>query len=246
MEDKGLVDYREYRFTLKDWLFFLLLLSLISFLFGFLLFNKLFFGFLFALAISFFVYKKQKEKLRLKRIDLLERQFADALQEISASLYAGISFVQAIEEIAYREGPALIKEEFLNISRQLSYNISIEEAFIALSTRSDSKDIINFSNALSSCLYSGGNLIYLVRSASSSLRLKYRSQDEIRSLLNLPKFNHKILISMPFALILLIKIIAPVYIGPLYLGKGRIIMLIVASLLVLSWFIGDRISNISY
>ena len=87
------------------------------------------------------------------------------------------------------------------MQRLIALNISPEEAVEAFQ-RGPAGDIQNFSNALYESLQAGGNLVQLVRNSASALRVKYDSEDEIRSLLNLPRFNHRIMMVMPFVLYL--------------------------------------------
>lgn len=251
MNKTRLVDYRKYVFSLKDWCAFALVLSAISVLFGLVLFESLKIGIVFSAVSSPFVFARLKDYFKQKRLEELERQLCDALQLMSASLSAGLSFASCIGEIANGDlsvdgNLGLIQKEFANMQRLLALNISPEEAIVAFAKRTGSRDIQNFSNALCESLQAGGNLVQLVRNSASALRVKYDSEDEIRSLLNLPRFNHRIMMVMPFVLIIMMKTIAPGYVEPLYTEGARWILVVVAFLILLSWYIGEKISDIKF
>lgn len=251
MSRTRLVDYRTYVFSFKDWIVFTLVLVGISVMFGLVLFESVRIGIMFSLASSPYVFGRLKKYFKKRRLEALERQFCDALHLMSASLAAGMSFTGCINEIANGDlsvdgSLRLVQREFVHIQRLIALNISPEEAVDAFAKRTGSRDIQNFSNALFESLQAGGNLVQLVRNSASALRVKYDSEDEIRSLLNLPRFNHRIMMVMPFALILMMKVIAPGYVEPLYLEGARWILFLVAFLILLSWYVGEMISDIRF
>ncbi|HHT92733.1 MAG TPA: type II secretion system F family protein [Clostridia bacterium] len=251
MNKTRLVDYKKYVFSFKDWCVFAFVLTAISVMFGLVLFESLKIGIVFSIISSPFVFARLKKYFMRKRLEELERQFCDALQLMSASLSAGLSFTSCISEIASGDlsvdgNLRLVQKEFANMQRLIALNISPEEAVEAFAKRTGSRDIQNFSNALYESLQAGGNLVQLVRNSASALRVKYDSEDEIRSLLNLPRFNHRIMMVMPFVLILMVKAIAPGYVEPLYTEGARWILFLVAFLIILSWYIGERISDIKF
>ena len=246
-----LIDYTKYTFTFKDWCTYAGILLVIAILFGLILFESIGIGVAFSILSSVFVYIRLKGYLKDRRHEELERQFCDVLQLMSASLAASLSFSSCINEVASGElsisgNYNLIQKEFTNIQRLISLNISPEEAIEAFAKRSGSKDIINFSNALYATMQAGGNMVHLVRNTASTLRVKYDSEEEIKSLLNLPRFNHRIMMCMPFGLILMMKSIAPGYVEPLYKGGNRGVLFFVSLTILVSWFIGEKISDIKF
>lgn len=246
MRKKKLTDYSVYVYTLRDWVILAVILAALAFLFGIVFFRDVMVGILFALISSPFVYIRLRQYLKRKRIHKLERQFCDVLNLMAASLSAGQSLTGAINEITFDEygDYSLIRKEFRNISRLISLNIPPEDAINVFAKRSGSKDIQSFANAMYASISAGSNLVWLVRNASGQLRVKYDAEAEIRGILNLPKFNHRIMMLMPFAMVLMMKFIAPGYVKPLYSSQGKGIMVFVALMVLISWFIGEKISDI--
>ncbi len=223
-----------------------------AFMFGIVLFESIITGVIFSLIASPFVYIRYKKSLQKNRKEKLERQFCDILQLMSASLAAGSNIQNCFIEVTRGDvnisgnDYEIIRKEFENIQRLISLHISPQDAFYSFAKRTGSRDILSFSSALDTALCAGSNMVMLVRNTASSLRAKYDAEEEIKYILNLPKFNHRIMMVMPFVLIVMIKLLSPGYVSPLYNGKGRIIMVIVAMILLLSWYIGEKISDIKY
>lgn len=220
------------------------------FICSFIFFNKVFVSCVISIiGIPIFI-KKVIGLVKVKRNKLLEKQFCEILQIMASFLVAGRSpeliFIDVVNEFDNINGQyALIIKEFKLINRQLSFNYTIEEALEAFARRSQNKDIQSFASAYTICQLSGGNLVELVRNTSLVLRVKLETEDEIKLLLTLPKFNHKILTIMPFVLLGLLRVSSPEYIAPLYNSTtGILIMFIVASIMVIAWFLGEGISNI--
>lgn len=213
------------------------------------LFNNLFIDCVISLVGLPLIIRKVICFIKKKRNKFLEMQFCEVLQIMASFLVAGrnpkLIFNDIVNEFEGNNQYVLIIKEFRKINRQLSINFTIEEALEAFAVRSQNKDVQSFTRAYSICLLSGGNLVELVRNSALVLRIKLETENEIKLLLTLPRFNHKILTIMPFFILGLLRITSPEYIKPLYTSSiGSITMFIVASLLISAWFLGDKISNI--
>ena len=92
----------------------------------------------------------------------------------------------------------------------------------------------------------GINMTELIRYLSSEYRLRADTESEITRILNAPKYNNRAVLIMPFVCIALFKQVAPDYMAVLYTSVGRIVMVIVASMLALAWWLGEKIGKISY
>lgn len=236
------IDYEMIMYTI--------IIFICVFICSFIFFNKIFISCIISIiGIPIFI-KKVINFLNIKRNKLLEKQFCEVLQIMASFLVAGRSpeliFIDVVNEFDNNNHQyELIIKEFKLINRQLSLNYTIEEALEGFARRSQNKDIQSFASAYIICQMSGGNLVELVRNTSLVLRVKIETEEEIKLLLTLPKFNHKILTIMPFILLGLLRVSSPEYIAPLYNSiTGILIMSIVAIFMVIAWFLGDQISNI--
>ncbi|MDR0287433.1 MAG: hypothetical protein LBI03_07010 [Clostridiales bacterium] len=180
----------------------------------------------------------------------METHFCEVLQIMASSLSAGSSVESALLEVQSElsgkneRSYEKIKGEFLLITNGLMMNRSCEELLNEFAIRTGVSNIQNFSSAFELCRTAGGNMVDLFRNAAMTLRIKLDTEKEIIRILNLPKFNHKILTGMPFVLILMLRITSPSYIASLMTGYGKLIMLAVLAIIIVAWFIGNKISDI--
>lgn len=204
-----------------------------------------------ALCSLSFIYPVLKKKdIIKKRKENMCQQFREALQSVAASLSAGrsieIAFKMAVEDlkIIYPSGNADIIKEFELINRKVEMNESLKSALMDFAERSDIEDIRNFVDVFIVCKDAGGNLVEVIRNTCSVINQKIDIMKEIDVIVAEQKLSQRILGIMPFILLVLIIISSPDYVRPLYTPQGHIVMLVVLALLMLSYFISDRIMNI--
>ena len=142
------MDYREYRFSRKEYvencLLFLLGDAMISYLF----YRSVPVFFLGLLLLRRFL-KMRKQSLCRKRKQELEEQFLMAMQTVTTSLTAGYSVETAFEDtlkelpLIYREDDMIV-QEFRGIVSKLQMNQNLEELLQSLAVRSGIEDVRNF------------------------------------------------------------------------------------------------------
>ena len=244
------IDYRYYKLSGKEKLLYGLLYFLAITLASALLFGHWLPGPpLAAITLPVF-YKKLSAYLCKRRRGKLEEEFCTYMQLAAASLASGTSLENVFREVA-ESGPtsgkhSYMENEFLGISRLISLNYESSEAFALFAKRTGSSDIESMSDALSGVKYSGGNLVTLVRGGVEALRLKQDTEREIRRIVSAPKMNQRILTFMPFAFILLLRMMSPEYVSYLYKGWGLVVMSAVALLLVGAYFVGEKITDVKF
>ncbi len=249
---RGEVRYETYFLSLPEYLWYGGLYFLGSGLAGVLFFQNPLFGLFPAIVFLPLFFSRLRRRLQQKRVRSLEKQFYHSLQLLSASLSVGIPLEKCFRDVAESDACRLqsdmgmIRREFEKIDRLLTLQTELETAFDSFAQRSASRDIQSFSVALRAAAFSGGNLVELVRLAAASYQMKEAAEEEIRSCLSLPRMNHKIMTAMPFFLIGLLRCIAPGYLSPLYTGAGRLVMLTVVAVLAGAWFLGEKVSDISF
>ncbi|MFR1517423.1 MAG: type II secretion system F family protein [Clostridia bacterium] len=192
--------------------------------------------------------RKSRRYLAACRQTRAETEFYRMLRQVSMSLSAGATLENAVRETAFadRKDYKVIGGELERVYRMLKNHYPPEYAFRIFAQRCGNREILAFSEVLSAGIPAGINLAQLIRYLSSTFRLKADVEQEIRKLLNAPKYNNRIIMIMPVVCIFLFRKVAPSYLEPLYHGTGRIIMVIVFILLFAAWWIGDRLSDIRY
>ena len=212
---------------------------------AYILFLDLFVSALIALGCILPLRIKVRKEAEKRYEKIIRKEFVSCLVSISGSLSSGLRLEQCITEIALSESDEFshIRNEFLRMSKLVSLNLPAEKAFSELARRIPVRDIRLFSQALDYAVPSGVNLIELVRSFSSGMRIRNDVEAEISKTLNLPKYNNRIITVMPFAMIALMRGTAGDYLSNLDTGTGFIVktaaMIIIGAAILLGEVLGD-------
>lgn len=186
-----------------------------------------------------------------KRTIKTEKQFAEFMQLVLTSVCAGKSLEQATAEIleeadSERHHPfGLIRDGLSAVLKRTSMNYNFYDEFIAFAISTDSGDIISTAYAIKIVGLKGGNLPFILRNSLAGIRVKTETDTEIRQTLALPKYNHRIITCMPFAMVIMIKELSKEYIDVLYNTRaGMIVVICVSGAILLSWVLGNRLCKI--
>ena len=244
---KNKTDYRKYLLSVKE-----KILYGIIFLAGTTIIMYLFFGLLWpgpVLGIGFLplFYRKMSAFLTDRRIKKIEEEFCLYMQLVVASLAGGTTFENVFREVADNVSvhkDSIIRKEFYAIDRSIRLHYDSREVFMDFAQRSGSGDIKNIAVALMCTSQSGGNTVSLLKNGVSSLRLKQDTEREIKRLISLPEMNHRIMTAMPFALVFLLKTLAPDYVSCLYVWPGQLIMCISLFLIIIAWVLGEKMGRV--
>lgn len=246
---RGVVDYREYRLSVKEFLGYGCIFLGGAVLAGWLLFARVWLGILMGAVLMPLFFRKLKTCLKERRKARLEEEFCRFMQLAAAALAGGTAFENVFREVAdtvlpEQSGKSLMQKEFYMINRLIGLNYDSAVAFEKFADRTGSRDIRSIAEAVGSVQSTGGDLAELLKGGVSALRLKQDTEREIRRTVALPKMNHKILTCMPFAFILLFRWLSPSYVECLYEGAGILVMAAVTLLTGLAWLLGDRVGTI--
>lgn len=245
---KPLINYNTYTMTRMEQSKYIGVALVICVTTGYVFFKDLYICLL--LAVLSLIYPRFKNKTLIKkRKDELNIQFKDAIQSVASSLSAGKSVETAFKvapkelTLLYPEG-AFIITELEAIGRGIEMNETLEILLLDFASRADIEDITNFTDVFMTCKTTGGNLVDVIKNTASVINQKVEIRNEIDVIIAEQKLSQKILNIMPFGLLLFIMSSSPEYVAPLYSPKGHAIMLLVLALLVLSYFIGQKITDI--
>ncbi len=176
------------------------------------------------------------------------KEFCDILITMSGSLSAGLGLERCICEIAESSNGEfpILKAEFCRMQQLLQLNWPVEYVFEDLAQRYAHPDMRTFSTALRVGIPSGINLVELVRSIAAAARVQRDTEQEIRKVLNLPKYNNRIVMLMPFFSIFTVRMIAPSYAATLDTGVGLLILGAACCLLGIAFLLGEVLGKIRY
>jgi len=220
----------------------------VIFLCAYVLYMNLFISGIAAAALAVPVFRRVKKELQLSYEHKIRKEFVSCLMVMSGSLSSGLRLEQCIGEIAVSTSSEFknIRPEFIRMQKLIELNWPAEKAFEELARRIPSNDIKLFSLALNTGIPAGINLVELIRNISAGMRVRNDTEAEISRTLDLPKYNNRIMMLIPFVMIAGMRKFSPGYLDALDTGIGGIVKTAAAVLILLSILLGDRLGDIDY
>lgn len=166
-----------------------------------------------------------------QRRQRLHHQFKDMLYSLSASVTSGRQMPEALVEAADSLGAMYgpdepIMAELTHMKRCiLENNESDSDLLTDFAARSGCEDISNFVQVYIICRNTGGDLEKNISRTVSILTDKMNIEREIQSLTSQKRFEGRLIALMPLAMLVILNLLSPSYVIPLYDGlPGRLIM----------------------
>ncbi len=177
-----------------------------------------------------YMYMKQRAA---KRVANLTSQLPDALDMLSAALRSGYALSRGFQVVASQMHPP-ISEEFERVLHEVQVGIAMSEALDGLQMRCGSYDLELVVAAIQTQLTMGGNLSEVLDKIAGMIRERVRLQGEINAATSEGRMSASILVAMPIVMAVLISIINPGYLDPLFKERIGLMMLLGAALLMIS------------
>ncbi len=198
----------------------------------------------------FFYHKINRKKLMKRYKEKIASEFKDFLISLTASLRAGYSIENAINE-AHKEmvvmfgGEAPITLETEKMINQISLGIPVENALEEFSERSQVEDIATFTSVLKIAKRTGGDMVEIIKKTTSDITAKIDTKNEIEVLISQKRLEQNIMSIMPLAIILYVDLTSKGLLDPLYGNlKGVLIMTGCLILYAIAYLIAQKIMNI--
>lgn len=246
----GMLDYRVYVLSPAQRVFYTSQATIFLFLLSLCFYHSILLSALTAGAAVFYPRLKARELL-IKRKNILNQQFRDALYALASSVSAGRSVEGAFKDAAqelyllYPDEDAYIVREFSAIAARIEMNETVEEALRDLARRSGLEDIRSFADVFAAGKRSGGDMVEIISNTSHVIGEKLRIKEEINTLLAQRKIEQKVMSAMPVLLVLLLTWSAGEYMAPVFeTAFGRLVMTAAVILLFAAWYISKRIADI--
>lgn len=201
------------------------------------------------LIAGFAYVPMRKKQIEQKQIAKLNKQFRDFLEAFNTSLGAGKNVVDSFHtvyddlKVQYDEG-AYIVEEIRIIISGIANNVDIEVLLQDFGKRSGIDDILSFANIFKICYRKGGNIKDIIRSTHEILSDKMEITEEIETVVTSNKFEQKIMIFMPIALIGVIKMMSPDFAKNFVTFTGILSTTIAIIMFVVAFVIGRKVLDI--
>lgn len=222
-------DYRSYHFTWKDWVQYILKIAVKGAVIGYLFYDSMK---MCVICIPFFVvdYRElKKDKLKKQKRELT-MEFKAMMEALVTSLTAGYSlehaFTDAKRDLSFiYDKNAMIFKELDEIISGLKVNIPIEKLLSDFGDRSGVEDIENFANVVAAAKRSGGNLIRIIEKTVRSISDKISVEEEMETLIASKKLEEKIMMVMPYGILLYLRVSNGGFLDVLYHnGLGIMLM----------------------
>ncbi|WP_442604066.1 type II secretion system F family protein [Paenibacillus sp. KN14-4R] len=245
------IFYDDYSLSKKERVTVIVIAGLIAGAIGFVFYKHVIIAILFACSGLLFPKIWRKTQIT-RRKDKLLLQFKQALYCLSSSLNSGKSienaFVDALSDLRmlYMDGSTLIIMEFENIVNRMENGEPMERAIADFADRANLEDITNFSDVLITCKRTGGNLLEVMRRTAAILSDKLEIQIDIAVMLSQKKFESRVLMGAPIAIVAVLSLTSPEYMEPLFQGvKGPIIMTICLLVLAMCFWLSQKLMRIA-
>jgi tight adherence protein B len=175
---------------------------------------------------------------RNKRLKAFESQFADSLDLLGRAVRAGHAFTTGLEMIS-KEAPEPVAGEFRKTFEEQNFGLPLRESLLNLAERVPLVDVRFFVTALLIQKETGGNLAEILDNLARLIRDRFRIYREVGVKTAQGRLTAMILVALPFAVVVMLEILNPSYIGilfhdpvgPMILG-GAAIMQIVGSMIL--------------
>ena len=182
----------------------------------------------------------------VKRVGLFDQQFTDALDLACRSLRAGHPLVGALQLVAEEIGDP-VGSIFDSICQQQTMGLSLEQAIHAAGKASSNEDMKLFAASLAMQMRSGGNLAHMMERLAMVIRDRMRLSRRVRILTAQTQFGKRILIVLPFVLLVVLSVLNPKYIDPLFsTGTGQLLLSFGGISVLLGMWVMNRMAILRY
>jgi len=182
-----------------------------------------------------------KRRRRLKRF---MNHFPEALEMFARSLRAGHSFTGAIQLVA-QEMPDPIAPEFSKVFEEQNLGIPLRQALIGMTERIDILDVKFFVTAILIQRETGGNLAEIIDKIAYVIRERFRVQGQLKIFTAQARISGFILSLLPIGVAVIIGIMNPKYLEPLWFERtGRIMIAVAVTLQILGMLAIRKIMRI--
>ncbi|RKY07006.1 MAG: hypothetical protein DRP56_06465 [Planctomycetota bacterium] len=219
--------------------------SFVAFIIAYTFFNGIWIGVCGAFSV-FFIFMQYTQNRIMQQANLFERQLLDALGVAARSLRAGHPLVGAFQLIAeeIKEPVGVI---FRHIHQQQAFGSDLREALKNAAKEKRNTEFKLFATAVTVQMQSGGNLADLMDTLSSVIRERIWLNKRIRVLTAQTQFSKIVLIAMPIFLFLMLNVVSPDYMKPLFEDPvgNLLIVLMFVNLILGSWLM-NRLSKMNF
>lgn len=155
-------------------------------------------GLIVGLGVAAILPQVLVKQLEAKHRNMFSAQLVDGLMIISSSLKAGLSLIQALEELV-TEMPAPLSQEIGLLLRENRMGVSLDDAFIHLRKRMNLEELNLVVTAIMVARETGGDLTLTFAQLATTIREKNKLHGKVRALCVQAKLQGIIMGFLPIA-----------------------------------------------
>lgn len=178
-----------------------------------------------------------------RRLKKFIEAFPDAMDIIVRGIKSGLPVNDSLRVIG-AEAPEPLASEFKSMVENTGMGVSIDQAIEKMYERMPAQEVRFFGIVLGIQQKTGGNLAEALANLSAVIRARKLMREKIKALSGEAVASAFIIGSLPPAVVVMISLMAPEYMSPLFTDpRGRIILLGGALLMGLGIFVMRRMIN---
>ena len=178
-------------------------------------------GIMAALAIGIFVPRKVVSILRERKMQEFDAAFSKALKRMSASMRAGETLLQAIQNVVDTLSmPKAIREEMAIVIVDYDYGDTIDVAFRRMADRTGVSDVQSVAISIEIGMRKGSKLFEVFDNYVEAIMDRKESEAEARATLASTRSSINILATIPFIFTAAMKFMNPSYFDVAYAFAG--------------------------
>lgn len=178
-----------------------------------------------------------------RRQKAFRSQLGDSVSQLAASVRAGHSLLQALEQVA-KESPEPSASAFTQVVREIGLGAAQDEALERLAKRFPSEDVELIVTATNVQHQVGGSLAKVLDDIAATLRERVRIEGDISALTAQQRYSAYVLALLPVFVTAALFLISRDYIELLFQGALRFAALLAAVMVVLGFLSMRRIATI--
>jgi len=196
-----------------------------------------------AIVVGFQMITKQRIA---HRVTLFETQLVDSLRIAARALRAGHPLIGAFQAISDEIGDP-VGTLFGEICQQQTLGVDLQQSIRKVADSARNTDLKLFATAVSIQMTTGGNLADVMERLVEVMRSRMRLNRRVRILTAATKASKNALLAIPVILFLLLNVMSPDYLEPMYTAPAGRAMMIGT---VISMFFGavvmGKLSKLKY
>lgn len=189
------------------------------------------------------------ETLRLKRINVLKKQFCDFAMALTNALASGMNMTDSLNAVykdlqAQYSEDAVIVQEVGELINGINNNVQVEVMLEDFGIRSGVDDISNFATVFATCFRTGGDIKSVVRRTTEIISEKVMISSEIETAVTSNKMQMNMMNVLPIVIVFMMRMLSSDFSESFGSIIGIIGLTVTAALTIAAYKMGQRIMDI--